>query len=130
MDLSLRAPAPTDGVSFLVLVLLAVGLARRRDRRTHPWIMRVAFALDLGLVGFLELTRGAVERASEFASGLLAFHVLVAVLALVTNVYLLYSGTKILAGEDQRQPRHRQVAWVFVVLRLTTFVTAFAIPAR
>jgi uncharacterized membrane protein YozB (DUF420 family) len=110
--------------------LIGLGLFRRHDRKIHPKIMKAAFVVDISLVLYLELTRGAINRASQLASQLLTFHVSVAVLTILLNVVLLWSGWRILQGEDQRQGFHRKLALFFVLARITTFLTAFLIPAR
>jgi uncharacterized membrane protein YozB (DUF420 family) len=128
-DLTLRAPAPTDGVSLFAILLLTAGLAVRHNRDLHPRIMGTAFLVDVGLVLYLELTRGAIERASRLASQLLSLHVACAVATLVLNVFLLVSGWRILnRGGDRRV--HFRGAVLFMVLRVVTFLTAFLIPAR
>ena len=87
-SITIRPPAITDGVSFAGLLLIVVGLALRRDRKKHPPIMVLAFVLDVALVLYLELTRGAIDRASQLASQLLTVHVGFAVATLVLNIAL------------------------------------------
>lgn len=127
--LTLRAPAVTDGVSLVAILLLVTGLALRRNRAVHPKIMGTAFAVDLALVLYLELTRGAVERASQLASQLLTVHVACAVATLALNVFLVVSGWRILHHGGPRKG-HFRAACAFMVLRVVTFLTAFLIPAR
>ena len=129
-SLTIRPPAITDGISFACLILLMVGIALRRDRSKHPKIMVAAFVLDLGLVLYLELTRGAIDRASQLASQILTIHVGFAVATLVFNVALLVTGYRIYSGKSAGLTTHRRLAWVFMICRIATFLTAFVIPAR
>lgn len=130
MPLTFRPPAPTDGVSFFALLVLATGLALRRDRHKHPPLMAAAFVIDLGLVLYLELTRGAIDRAAGLASPVLSVHVGFAVTTLVLNIALVASGVALWRGAGGWRGWHRRLAGVFVVTRLATFLTAFFIPAR
>lgn len=129
-SLIIRPPAVTDGVSFLGLMLLVLGLALRRDRTKHPPIMVTAFVLDLVLVLYLELTRGAIDRATQLVSQLLTVHVSFAVSALVLNIALLVTGYRIYTGKAAGFTTHRRLACAFMACRVATFLTAFVIPAR
>lgn len=129
-SLTIRPPAATDGISFLVLLVLVVGLALRRDRSKHPPIMVGAFVADLALVLYLELTRGAIDRASQLASQILTVHVAFAVTTLVANIALLVTGYRIYSGKAAGRTTHRRLAWLFMICRVATFLTAFLIPAR
>ncbi len=122
-----RPFAPTDLIATVILFALAVGLALRHRRSVHPWIMGGCFVADLGLVLYLELTRGAVATAVKFSSNILNFHVTVAVATLVLYLVLVPSGYRILNGGGSRL-WHRRAAWAFVVVRLATYLTAFFVP--
>lgn len=128
--LTFRPPAATDGVSFVVLILLMIGLALRRDRGKHPKIMATAFVLDVSLVLYLELTRGAIDRASQLASQLLTVHVAFAVSALVLNIALVVSGYRLYSGRPASRTMHRRLAGLFMLCRVATLLTAFLIPAK
>ncbi len=128
--LTFRSPALTDGVSAFVLLLLVSGLALRRDRTKHPYLMGTAFLIDVGLVVYLQVTRSAVQRAVGFQSQILTFHVGVAVSALLLNLCLVVSGILIWKGSSNLRKRHRYLAIFFMVCRVLTLITAFFIPAR
>lgn len=123
----MRAFAPTDMVATGIVLMLAVGLAMRRNRKVHPPLMGLCFVLDLGLVLYLELTRGAVNTAVTTDSRILTFHVAVAVATIVLYLVLVPSGYKLLKGGGNRG-LHRKAALAFVVCRVLTYLTAFLIP--
>lgn len=122
--------APTDLVSFFVLVVIATGLSQRRDRTRHIPLMALAFVVDLGLVLYLELTRSAVARASELASQMLSIHVGFAITTLVLNIALIASGVAIAKGKPGLRKWHKRLAALFLFCRISTFLTAFWIPPR
>lgn len=111
-------------VSSLVLVLIALGLRFRRQRRVHIPLMISAFALDLGLVLWIELNRQAVEQALAGVQGLLLFHILVSLLVLVLYAALIASGLGWLKARPWGIAWHRRLALAFIVCRLTNFVTS------
>jgi hypothetical protein len=117
----------TDLFATLIVLGLATGLSLRRNRAVHPKIMGSCFLADLGLVVYLEATRGAVAIAGKFESRILSFHVGVAVATLVLYVLLGWSGRRILSGQGGI-PLHGKFAALFVLCRLATYVTAFLIP--
>lgn len=124
----MRAFAATDMVATVIVLTLAVGLAMRRDRSKHPWIMLTAFVADLSLVAYLELTRSAVATAVKFDSRILNFHVAVAVGTVLLYLVLVPSGYKLWKGKGGSRLFHKRAAALFVVLRLLTYVTAFFVP--
>lgn len=118
--------APTHLVSTLVLVLIGLALYFRRQPRRHAGLMRLAFALDLGLVLYLELTRQAVETAlGGGSSWLLPFHVIVSVGAALGWAAQLWLGARLLKGKQVLRARHVQVGVFFLVMRLANYITSF-----
>src|SRR6185369_11339318 len=85
-------------LSTLVLVLIAAGIACRKRLRVHLALMISAFAMDLGLVIYIEATRHAVEKVVHHTGWLLWFHVLVSVAVLCAYVCQIQLGRRILAG--------------------------------
>ena len=132
----------TRSLNIAVVFVLAVGLLLRHRPKNHMPLMLTAFVVDLGNVLLIELGRGAVEQALDaFTSGVYfeAFHVTVSVLALVGYMVAVVSGMKLYrasrsaagspAANPEREARLRQVhkvnAGIFIVMRLTSFVTSF-----
>lgn len=115
--------------STLVIVLLFIGLMFRKNRELHPPIMSLAFLIDLGLVLVIEFNRKAVETVASSVVNqpdyFLIFHALVSLLVLVLYIMMIFSGLKILKGNDEQIARHRSFAYLFIVLRLTNYITSF-----
>ncbi len=112
-------------VSSVVLLLLLYGILKRRDRKRHISVMLTAFAIDLGLVLYIELNRGAVEQVVEGVSGLLLFHILVSLTVLLLYVALTVFGIRLMQGKPGALWWHRRLAYVFIVGRLTNYITSF-----
>jgi len=112
-------------ISTLVLLLLAAGFLSRRRRRIHIPIMLAAFGLDLSLVLAIEITRGAIRKATTAPPPLLLFHVLVSVLALVFYGAMYVLGRRVQSGAEQLRPWHRRTALVFGACRATNYVTSW-----
>jgi uncharacterized membrane protein YozB (DUF420 family) len=110
-----------------VMILLGIGLLNRRRARRHMACMLTAFAVDLGLVVYIELTRHAVAEVAGSGRPLLWFHVVVSVGVLAAYLAQIRLGRLILEGQSTRRRTHRRVAWAFVVLRTTNYVTSFLV---
>lgn len=116
-------------ISTLVLGLILLGFSFRRTPKVHIPCMLTAFALDLGLVLYIEFSRQAVERVSQEiqhpSHWLLLFHVLVSVTVLVLYVVMLRLGLKLFKGEESQRHLHRRLGFCFLVCRLSNYVTSF-----
>jgi uncharacterized membrane protein YozB (DUF420 family) len=117
-------------VSTCVLILIAVGLVFRRRPRVHLPCMLSAFALDLGLVLYIELNRHAIQTVGEaihrpFPQGVLLFHVMMSLLTLALYVLMLRLGFGLLKGRESVRLPHRYLGSAFVVCRLANYVSSF-----
>ncbi len=119
--------SPLHVASTVILVVLAIGLGSRSDRRLHRTLMLVAFAADLAMVLYIEATRGAVEKVAAGPSPLLWFHVVVSVGVLACYVGMISLGTRLFAGRRELRHWHRYLGVTFVVLRGLNYVTSFII---
>ena len=113
--------------STLVLAILVAGFAFRRSRRRHRALMLLAFAIDIGLVVWIEATRGAVEQVAPGMSALLAFHIVVSTAVLFAYVGMIGLGKRLFGGRLDLQTWHRNLGIGFVVLRSLNYVTSFLV---
>ncbi len=97
--------------------------------------MITAFTLDLSLVLSIEIRRQAIERVLVNHSSFVWFHVSVSILVLVLYIVLAWSGSKmskIKSPEELNKSLvrniHRVASIIFVLLRLTNYVTSFYMP--
>lgn len=114
-------------LSTLVLILIFFGVMNARKTRIHIPVMTVAFLVDLALVLYIELNRGAIEQAVEGVGGLLLFHILVSTMVLVLYIVLIALGLRVYRDKPQLIVWHRRLAYLFIVGRLVNYVTSFYI---
>ena len=114
-------------VSTAAMLLLVAGFTFRSERRTHRAFMLAAFAVDMGLVVWIEATRGAVERVGGDMPALLAFHIAISTGVLVCYVGMISLGTRLFAGRFELKAWHRNLGLTFVVLRSLNYVTSFLV---
>lgn len=113
--------------STLVLLLILFGILNHRKRHLHMTLMTAAFLIDLALVLYIEFTRAAVEQAVDGVEGLLLFHIIVSVITLLLYIVLIGLGVQWFKGKPNVAVLHRNLAYVFVLCRLTNYVTSFFI---
>ncbi len=130
-------------ISTLVLLMLAVGIYFRRRREIHMKLMTSAFAIDLALVLYIELTRHAVETVATQTKPLLWFHATVSTSVLVLYVVMFALGRRLAAAPaanavtsagpiatghlSQTRNLHRNLGMAFCALRVLNYVTAFMV---
>lgn len=119
-------PTGTQWISILVCIILATGVLVRRRRRVHVPLMLTAFAIDLGIVLYLEITRHVVETLPDRPmTALLVVHILLSVTVLVLYVIQVVTGIKKLRGRTV--PNHLKVAVVFMICRLGNLATSMMV---
>ncbi len=117
-------------ISTLVLVLIGTGVAFRRRPSVHWPLMLTAFALDLGLVVYLEVSRRAVETAATSIHPLVWFHAAISLSVLFLWCVMLRLGWRMLRAGARVQSTHRRVAVVFATFRLLNYGTSLLIPTH
>jgi len=113
--------------SSFVILLLVAGVLLRNRRGIHIPIMIAAFSLDLAAVLAIELSRGAIKKATSGPPPLLLFHVIVSVLALLFYGVMFVLGERMRKGAQHLRPWHRRTAWLFGACRTTNYVTSWMI---
>jgi uncharacterized membrane protein YozB (DUF420 family) len=116
----------TKILSSLVFILILYGVSKRNENIKHMKIMLTCFGLDLALVLFIELGKGAVTTAMGFPGGLLGFHIILSVLTITLYIWMIFTGYKLYTGSGDRN-LHKMLAYIFLVLRATNLITSFFI---
>lgn len=113
--------------SFAILALIYLGVYLRKERSKHVKIMASAIVWDLLLILQIELGRGAINKASKVIENpmMLNIHVSIAVLTVLFYFALIYTGRKLLKGQNVIRPKHKLLGWSALVLRTLTFATSF-----
>lgn len=115
--------------SFLIVSLIIYGVLNRKNRYKHIKIMKFAIIWDLLLVGQIELTRGAIMKASKVVANpmILNIHVSLAVSTVLLYAAIFYTGNKLQKGTESIRPKHKILGLVTLTTRIATFITSFLI---
>lgn len=113
--------------SILIYSLMVFGITQRKNRKVHVPTMATVLIWDVILILQIELSRGAVEKASQAVvnSMILNIHVAFAVSSVICYVLLVITGRKLLAGNNQIRAKHRIFGWTAFALRTLTLATSF-----
>ena len=116
--------------SFIILSLLFFGawlILKKKNRDLHVKTMLLAIVWDIILILQIELSRGAIEKASKVTSNpnILNIHVSLASSAVVLYVLLIMTGKKILKGNRDILGLHRKMGLLALLMRTLTFITSF-----
>lgn len=113
--------------SICIYSLMIFGISKRKKRSIHVPTMITVITWDILLILQIELGRNAVEKASKALVNpwLLNVHVSFALSCVIFYFLLLFTGRKLLKGENQFRLRHRLFGWTAFILRTLTLITSF-----
>lgn len=117
-------------ISTVVVLLLCVGLWKRRNPNIHIPVMVTAFIIDLLLVLYIEYSRSVIEMVIHEAaemSLLLKIHVPISITAFLLYFPLIILGVLVRRGNTQWQPWHKRVGITFIVFRGANYITSLMI---
>lgn len=116
-------------IASLAWVLLVIGYFKRRCRNTHIKFMCAGIFTDILLVLYLQLTRGAIQKALEFSLEILKqLHIGVSTMALLLYFPILYLGYKLSQNPTDLKLRklHKRFAIPALILRTLGFIFMFS----
>ena len=113
--------------SLCIVLLMIAGIIVRRRRQLHVKIMSVAMIWDVILILQIELSRSAILKASKAMTNelMLNIHVSIAVSTVVLYGFMIYTGRRLLSGDQRIRKSHRALGWTTLSMRILTFVTSF-----
>ena len=112
--------------SFAWLILI-IGYTQRFHKNRHVPLMIAGILMDFGLVGYLELTKHAVETALEFKLSLLQqLHIASSSVALILYFPTLWLGFALVRGQLQHKTAHIRVAKLALLFRTIGFILMFS----
>ena len=114
-------------LSTLVVLLVTAGVLSRGNTARHMRLMCAAFAVDLGLVLYIEGTRHAVEVVVATPRPLVWFHALVSTFVLCLYVAQITLGRRMLAGRVSSRRVHMALGLTFLLCRSLNYATAFLV---
>ncbi len=113
--------------SFLILLLMYVGVYNRKYRMRHVKIMSTAMIWDILLILQIELTRSAIDKATKVITSPIALkvHLFFAVSTVLLFIVMIIIGRKVLAGNNKLLPRHKFFGWTTLAFRTMTLITSY-----
>jgi len=116
---------PLEILSIAVFAALLVGYANRRRPRVHIPLMLAAFAVDIAMVLYIELTRGAIDQARAKMGPTMIVHITFSALCLVLYVLQIATGIK----KVRRRPTrwHGAAGPALLLARLGNLITTFLV---
>lgn len=113
--------------SSLILLLIFFGISKSKQRKTHVKIMSSAIIWDILLILQIELSRGAVAKASKALSNpiILNIHVSLAVSSVILYGVMVYLGRRVLKGDNEILSLHKKFGLLTVICRTLTYVTSY-----
>ncbi len=116
-------------IASIAWIFLVSGWLARKNRRAHITLALTGIYLDVALVAYLQVTRGAVQTAMSFTlSALKQAHIGVSTVAFVLYIPVLILGTKLLKNPADGELRkiHKNVALAALIFRTLGFVFMFS----
>jgi hypothetical protein len=112
--------------SFCILLIMTAGIIFRYRRKLHVKLMSIAIVWDVLLILQIELSRSAIVKASRAASNATALniHVSIAVTTVILYGFMIYTGRKMLDGQNSFRKRHRILGFSTYLMRILTFITS------
>ena len=113
--------------SFIILLIMTIGVYQKRNRDAHVQLMTTSIVWDIALIFQIELSRGAIMKASEAMTNhqMLNIHVALAVSCVLFYFGMIYSGRKLLAGDNSIRNKHKIAGITTYMLRWSVFITSF-----
>jgi hypothetical protein len=113
--------------SLCIVLLMVAGIMFRRRRQLHIKIMSTAMIWDVILILQIELSRSAILKATKAMTNplLLNIHISIAVSTVVLYGFMVYTGRKLINGQNEIRPKHRMLGWTTLSMRILTFITSF-----
>jgi len=89
--------------------------------------MSWAIVWDIVLILEIELSRGAIAKASKAVTNpvILNIHVSCAVITVLLYFAMIFFGRKLLKGDKSVLKKHKILGWTTTVMRSLTFFTSF-----
>ena len=113
--------------SLIIVNLMLYGFFIRRNRYRHIKTMKLVIIWDILLILQIELSRGAIIKASNALSNtmILNIHVSLAFATVLLYGLMFYTGSRLKAGDDSVRKFHRPLGYLTLTTRLATFITSF-----
>jgi len=112
--------------SVIIVLILFYGFSQRKRPSVHIPVMVGAFILDMSLLLYIELNRGAVAQAIGPTPPIMKVHLFFAFGVVILYVVQIVGG--ILRKKRGGAPWHKQAGYAFLLFRVGNLITSFMIP--
>lgn len=115
--------------SIIIVILMLYGFFVRRNRYKHIKTMKLVITWDIILILQIELSRGAIIKASNALTNaiILNIHVSLAVGTVLLYGLILYTGNRLKNGDESIRKFHRPIGYLTLTTRVATLITSFFI---
>lgn len=114
-------------IASVAWLLLVVGYLNRFNRTRHVPLALMGIALDIGLVGYLQVKKQAVQTALEFSLGPFEqVHILFSTISLLLYFPVVLMGGLVLCGKTEWLVWHGRIAKVTLIFRTLGFLFMFS----
>ena len=116
-------------IASLAWLCLVVGYLNRKTRSIHVLFMRAGILIDISLVLYLQVTRGAIQKALGFSLEILQqLHIGASTVALLLYFPVLYLGYLLVKGKGNEKTKalHIKIATTAFFFRTLGFILMFS----
>ncbi|MEX0799373.1 MAG: hypothetical protein WD025_08005 [Bacteriovoracaceae bacterium] len=119
--------------SVLIVALMLYGVSRVmgkiKNRYQHIRIMKIAMIWDVLLILQIELSRGAIAKASKAVENpmMLNIHVSLAIVTVLLYIFIYGSGKKLNQGNKNLRYAHAALGYCALTTRMATLITSFLV---
>ena len=91
--------------------------------------MKLTMIWDIVLILQIELTRGAIAKASKAMenTAILNIHVTLAVVTVLLYIFIYNSGKKLDSGDETKRGKHKILGLCALTTRIATLITSFLV---
>jgi hypothetical protein len=106
---------------------MTLGVLNSKNRRIHVPLMISVITWDLILIAQIELNRNAIDKASKVMENpmLLNIHIALALSTVFLYFFMIFSGRKLLKGNQAMRNKHKNMGLLTYVLRVLTYITSY-----
>ena len=113
--------------SFIIVALFFIGYYYRILERRHIKFVATAIVWDLALILQIELSRGAIDKATKAMTNpvILNVHIALAITAVLLYFFMIYTGLKLKKRDESVRNIHRRAGKLVLVIRTLVLITSF-----
>lgn len=112
-------------LSITACVLLLAGYLNRKRTRIHIPLVVSAFVIDMAIVAYIELSRGALDAASAKMGPLMIVHITLSVITILLYIGQIVTGIRKVRGKPSAW--HGKGGRLLLLFRFGNLITSFMV---